>query len=80
MVSILKTLDTIGNCQRRVFSLGVSQHRHKTKPVTIGAQLVVEVAREYWKKKHPALSHEVVCFQILDFEISAEVSKVIHLC
>ena len=26
----LKTLDTIGNCQRPVFSLGVSQHLHKT--------------------------------------------------
>ena len=26
----LKTLDTIGNCQRSVFSLGVSQHMHKT--------------------------------------------------
>ena len=25
----LKTLDTIGNCQRLVFSLGVSQHMHK---------------------------------------------------
>ena len=24
----LKTLDTIGNCQRPVFSLGVSQHMH----------------------------------------------------
>ena len=27
--SSLKTLDTIGNCQRTVFSLGVSQHMHK---------------------------------------------------
>ena len=27
--SILKTLDTNGNCQRPVFSLGVSQHMHK---------------------------------------------------
>ena len=25
----LKTLDTIGNCQRPVFSLGVSQHMHE---------------------------------------------------
>ena len=25
----VKTLDTIGNCQRPVFSLGVSQHMHK---------------------------------------------------
>ena len=27
----LKTLDTIGNCQRPVFSLSVSQQLHKTK-------------------------------------------------
>ena len=25
----LKAVDTIGNCQRAVFSLGVSQHMHK---------------------------------------------------
>ena len=43
----LKTLDTIGNCQRPVFSLGVSQQVHKliNKPVKIWAQLVVKVAR-----------------------------------
>ena len=42
----LKTLDTIGNCQRQVFSLGVSQHTcKKNKTVNIWAQLVVEVAR-----------------------------------
>ena len=28
-VFVLKTLDTIGNCQRPVFSLGVSQHYAK---------------------------------------------------
>ena len=26
---LLKAVDTIGNCQRPVFSLGVSQHMHK---------------------------------------------------
>ena len=26
---VLKTLDTIGNCQRPVFSFGVSQYNHK---------------------------------------------------
>ena len=25
----LKTVDTIGNCQRLVFTVGVSQHMHK---------------------------------------------------
>ena len=28
-LSVLKAVDTIGNCQRPVFSLGVSQHKHK---------------------------------------------------
>ena len=28
-IQALKTLDTIGNCQRPVFSLAVSQHVHK---------------------------------------------------
>ena len=29
VMKVLKTLDTIGNSQRLVFSLGVSQHMHK---------------------------------------------------
>ena len=41
----LKTLDTIGNCQRPVFSLSVSQHAWNKKPVEIWTQLDVEVAR-----------------------------------
>ena len=50
----LKTLDTFGNCRRQVFSLDVSQHMHQIKQtVKIWAQLVVEVAREQWNKKHP---------------------------
>ena len=40
--SPLKTVDTIGSCQRLVFTVGVSQHN---KPVKIWAQLVIEVAR-----------------------------------
>ena len=28
-VLLLKTVDTIGNCQRAVFSLGIYQHMHK---------------------------------------------------
>ena len=38
-IFVLKTLDTSGNCQRPVFSLGVSLG------VKISAQLVVQVAR-----------------------------------
>ena len=42
----LKTLNTIGNCQRPVFSLGVSQqYAYNNKPVKILVQLVVEVVR-----------------------------------
>ena len=42
----LKTLDTVGNCQRLVFSLSVSQHNtYNNKPVKIWAQSAVEVAR-----------------------------------
>ena len=41
----LNALDTIGNCQRPVYSFGVSQHMQSITP----------------------LSHEVVCFQMLDF-------------
>ena len=41
-----KTMDTIGNCQRPVFSLCGSQHKHKiTKPVQLGAQSVIKVGR-----------------------------------
>ena len=39
----LKTLDTIGNCQRPVFSLSVSQHMHK---ITNLGKFGLEVARE----------------------------------
>ena len=46
--TVLKALDTFGNCQRPMFSLGVSQHM----PVKIWAQLVVEVVRALRKKKH----------------------------
>ena len=47
--SIFKTLDTSGNCQRPFFSLGVSQNKH-IKPVTVWAQLFIEIAREQCKK------------------------------
>ena len=41
----LKEVETIGNCQRQIFSFGVSQRMHKNKPVKIRAPLVIEVAR-----------------------------------
>ena len=60
--SFLKTLGTIGNCQRPVFSLGVSQHMHNiTNLSSIGRQS----CKITMKEKLP-LSQEVVCFQIFE--------------
>ena len=74
----LKTLDTIGNCQRPVFSLGVYQHMHKiTNPWKFELGWSLEL-RDNYERKKTILSHEVVCFQMLDFETSnskSEVSK-----
>ena len=55
----------------------ISSYAHNNKPVKIWDQLVVEVRDN---NKTP-LSHEVVCFQVLDFETSksnSEVSKAIR--
>ena len=68
----LKTQDTIGNCQRPVFLLGVIQHMHKIKTCENLSPLVVEDARKIMKEETP-LTHEVVCFQMLDFETSKNV-------
>ena len=56
-------------CQRPVFSLGVSQHMRKI--TTIGHHSCEIITKE----KTP-LSHEVMCFQILDFETSRSFSDV----
>ena len=41
------SLKALGNCQRPVFSLGLSQYNvYKNKPVKIWTQLVIEVARK----------------------------------
>ena len=43
-----------GNCQRPVFSLGVFHHKHRiTSLCKFGLNMVIEVARKWWKKKHP---------------------------
>ena len=47
------SLDSIGNCQRPVFSLGVSQHMHKiSKPVKILAQLAAKLRDNIERKKN----------------------------
>ena len=73
----IPTVETFGNCQRPVSSLGVSQHAQNNKPVKIRTQLVVEVARVI-EESHPCHTTYVVCFQMLDFGTSksnSEVSK-----
>ena len=78
----LKTLDTIGYCQTSVFSLGVSQHMHKITNLwkfELDWSIIGRRTCEITMKEKTPLSHEVVvCFQMLDFEISksnSEVSK-----
>ena len=56
----LKTLDTIGNCQRPIFSFGVSQHMHK---IRILWKLELKRSPKLWDineiKKHPC--HTKLC-------------------
>ena len=71
-------VDTIGNCQRPVFSLDVSHHMHHeiTNLSTFKLNRSSKL-RIIMKEKAP-LSHEVVCFLMLDFDTSnskSEVSK-----
>ena len=63
----LKTLDTIGNCQRLVFTVGVLTNLLKFE-LNRSSKLRDIIER----KKHPVApwSLEVVCFQMLDFETS----------
>ena len=51
---LLKTVDTIGNCQRPVFSLSVSQHMHKiTNLWKFEIDWSSELRDNYERKKHP---------------------------
>jgi hypothetical protein len=77
-VITLTAMDTFGNCQRPIFSLGVSQHIHKNnKPVKIWTQLVINVAKEKLKKNTP-LSHKL-CFQMLELSSREFSSNIILL-
>ena len=56
-----QTLDTIGNCQRPVFSLGVSQHKHKiTNPVK-----KFSLKLRYNNERKIPFLHEVCAFSCL---------------
>ena len=78
----LKTLDTIGYCQRPLFSLGVSQHIQKiTNLCKFELNWSSELRDNYERKKHPC--HTKLCAFICmpDFETSSsklEVSKQIR--
>ena len=69
---LLKTVDTIGNCQRQVFSLGVSQHMHKITnlwkfELNWSLKLRDNNERKNTLVMKMKLCHEVVCFKILGF-------------
>ena len=74
----LKTVDTVGSCQRPVFSLGVSKHMHKITNLLKFELNWSSMLRDVNEIKNTLVTHEVVCFQMLDFETSnsnREVSK-----
>ena len=73
---MLKAVDTIGNCQRLVFTIGVSQHMHK---ITNLWKFELNRLQDINERKNTCVapwSHEVVCFQMLDFETSNSKSEV----
>ena len=60
--------DTIGNCQRPVFSLGVSQYKHKiTNLWKFELDWSSELRDNNERKKHPC--HTKLCFQMLDPQV-----------
>ena len=74
-VSLIKIVDTIGNCQRPVFSLCVSQHMHKKQTCenlsSIGGQ-----SCEIWMKTKHTCQTKLFAFRVLDFETSSSKSEV----
>ena len=61
----LKTLDTIGNCQRPVFSLCVYQHVHKGTILWKFERDWSSELRGNYERKNPPLSHKM-CAWFLD--------------
>ena len=57
----LKTVYTIGNCQRPVSSLGISQHMHKiTNLCKFELDRSSELRDNYERKKHPCHTKKIV--------------------
>ena len=76
----LMTLDTIGNCQRSVFSLGVSQHMHKIINLwkfDLNRSSRLQDNNERKNTLVAPWSYEVLCFQMLDFKTSNPKSEVL---
>ena len=71
----LQTLDTIDNCQRPVFSLGVSKHMHK---ITNLWKFELNQSLKLWdiNKRQNCFVAQVVCFHMLDLETSTSKSEV----
>ena len=63
----LKQVDFIGKCQIPVFSLAVSQHMHKITNMWKFELDWSSELRDNYERKTTPLSHEDVCFQMLDF-------------
>ena len=59
----LKAVDTIGNCQRPVFTLGVSQHMHKHTCENFS--LICRRSCEIIMKEKTPLSHKLCTFRCL---------------
>ena len=61
---LLKALDTFGNCQRPVFSLGVS--KHNMRKITLCESLDSYGHRRCQRKtkEKTPLMHKLVCFQM----------------
>ena len=77
---VLKTLDTIGNCRRPVFSLGVSQHMYKITNLWKFELNWSSKLRDIKARKNTLVapwSHEFVCFQMVDFGTSNSKSEVL---
>ena len=75
----LQTLDAIGNCQRLVFTVGVSQHMHQITNLWNFELNRLSKLQDINERKNTLVapsSHEVVCFQNLDFKTSKSISKV----
>ena len=72
---VLKTLDTIGNCQRPVFSLCVSQHMHKmTKQTCANLSSIGRRSCKISKEKNESNSCKITSFSKTTFTSEGAVS------